>query len=58
MTKKISPKWLEQRILIKFMKKQVSKTRHFVLPGVVTFGIAQGMRKAKWIKDGDLKLNL
>lgn len=31
---------------------------HFVLPGVVTLGIAQGMRKAKWIKDGDLKLNL
>ncbi|MGN0374050.1 MAG: PTS transporter subunit IIC [Butyrivibrio sp.] len=31
---------------------------HFVLPGMVTFGIAQGMRKAKWIKDGDLKLEL
>lgn len=31
---------------------------HFILPGAVTLGIAQGMRKAKWIKDGDLKLNL
>lgn len=31
---------------------------HFILPGAVTLGIAQGMRKARWIKDGDLKLNL
>lgn len=31
---------------------------HFVLPGAVTLGIAQGMRKARWIKDGDLKLKL
>lgn len=31
---------------------------HFILPGVLTLAISQGMRKAKWIKDGDLKLNL
>ena len=31
---------------------------HFILPGAITLGIAQGMRKAKWIKDGDMKLNL
>lgn len=31
---------------------------HFILPGAVTFGIAEGMRKAKWIKDGDMKLSL
>lgn len=31
---------------------------HFVLPAVITFVIAQGMRKAKWIKNGDLKLEV
>ena len=31
---------------------------HFVLPAIVTLVIAQGMRKAKWIKDGDLKLEV
>ena len=31
---------------------------HFILPGAVTLAIAEGMRKAKWIKDGDMKLNL
>ncbi len=31
---------------------------HFVLPAIITFAIAQGMRKAKWIKEGDLKLDL
>ena len=31
---------------------------HFVLPAVVTLLIANGMRKAGWIKDGDLKLEV
>lgn len=29
---------------------------HFVLPAVLTLSIGNGMRKAKWIKDGDLKI--
>lgn len=31
---------------------------HFVLPAVITLGIAEFMRKKQWIKDGDLKLDL
>ena len=31
---------------------------HFVLPGVLTLGIAQGMRKLHMIKDGDMKLEM
>lgn len=31
---------------------------HFVLPALVTFTIAFAMRKAKWIKDGDMKLEV
>lgn len=31
---------------------------HFVLPAVLTFVIAKGMRKAGWIKDGDLKIEV
>lgn len=31
---------------------------HFVLPAVITFFISKGMRKAGWIKDGDLKLEV
>ena len=31
---------------------------HFVLPGLLTFVISQGFRKAGWIKDGDLKLEV
>ena len=31
---------------------------HFVLPAVITFLISKGMRKAGWIKDGDLKLEV
>ena len=31
---------------------------HFILPGAVTLGIAEGMRRAKWIKDGDMKIKL
>ena len=29
---------------------------HFVLPAVVTLIFSEGMRKAGWIKDGDMKL--
>lgn len=29
---------------------------HFVLPAVLTLAIAEGMRKAQWIKNGDLKI--
>lgn len=29
---------------------------HFVLPALVSLAIAEGMRKAKWIRPGDLKL--
>lgn len=42
------PGWIILQILL----------MHFVLPALVTFGIAQGMRKAKWINNGDMKLNL
>lgn len=31
---------------------------HFLLPGIVTFVIAQGFRKARWIKDGDMALKV
>ena len=31
---------------------------HFILPGILTFIIAQGFRKAGWIKDGDMALKL
>ena len=31
---------------------------HFILPAVVTLLISKGMRKAGWIKDGDLKLDV
>ena len=31
---------------------------HFVLPALVTFMIAFGMRRAKWIKDGYMKLEV
>lgn len=31
---------------------------HFVLPAVLTLAISEGMRKAKWIRPGDMKLNL
>lgn len=31
---------------------------HFLLPGVLTFAIAQGFRKARWIKDGDMALKV
>ena len=31
---------------------------HFLLPGVITFMIAQGFRKAGWIKDGDMALKV
>ena len=30
---------------------------HFILPGAITLGIAEGMRKLGLIKFGDLKLN-
>jgi uncharacterized membrane protein len=29
---------------------------HFVLPAVVSLGVAEAMRKLGWIKSGDLKL--
>ena len=31
---------------------------HFVLPAVITLGVAEWMRKKEWIKAGDLKLDL
>lgn len=31
---------------------------HFLLPGILTFVIAQGFRKARWIKDGDMALKV
>lgn len=31
---------------------------HFILPGLLTFVIAQGFRKAGWIKEGDMTLKL
>lgn len=31
---------------------------HFVLPAVVTLIFSEGMRKAGWIKDGDMKLEI
>lgn len=31
---------------------------HFVLPALLTWIICTGMRKAGWIKDGDLKLEV
>lgn len=30
---------------------------HFVLPAILTYFIAQGLRKIKWIKDGDMKIS-
>ncbi|SET29234.1 PTS transporter subunit IIC [[Clostridium] polysaccharolyticum] len=31
---------------------------HFVLPGIISLAIAEFMRKKKWIKDGDMKLDI
>lgn len=31
---------------------------HFILPGVITLGISEGMRKAGWIKPGDMRLEV
>jgi uncharacterized membrane protein len=31
---------------------------HFVLPGILAYGIAEAMRKAKLIKHGDMKLEV
>lgn len=31
---------------------------HFILPGIITFAISQGFRKARWIKDGDMALKV
>lgn len=31
---------------------------HFILPAVITLGISEFMRKKKWIKQGDMKLDL
>ena len=31
---------------------------HFVLPGLLSLGIAEGMRKLRLIKDGDMALAL
>lgn len=31
---------------------------HFLLPGILTFVFAQGFRKARWIKDGDMALKV
>ena len=31
---------------------------HFILPGIITFCISEGMRKAGWIKNGDMALKI
>ena len=31
---------------------------HFILPAVVTLIFSEAMRKAGWIKDGDMKLEV
>lgn len=31
---------------------------HFILPAILAFGISEIMRKAKWIKSGDMKLDV
>lgn len=31
---------------------------HFILPGAIALGVSEGMRKAGWIKKGDMRLNL
>lgn len=31
---------------------------HFILPGLLSFIISEFMRKKKWIKEGDMKLNI
>ena len=31
---------------------------HFLLPGLLTFLIAQGFRKAGWIKNGDMAIKV
>ena len=31
---------------------------HFILPGVIAYAVARFMRKNRWIKDGDMKLNV
>lgn len=31
---------------------------HFVLPAIITFAVSKGMRKAGWIKDGDMKIEV
>ena len=31
---------------------------HFILPGILAFGISEFMRKIGWIKDGDMKLDI
>ncbi len=30
---------------------------HFILPGVLTYVIAEALKKMRWIKDGDMRLN-
>lgn len=31
---------------------------HFVLPGAIALAVSEGMRKAGWIKNGDMRLNV
>ena len=31
---------------------------HFVLPALLAFLISEWMRKRKWLKDGDMKLDV
>ena len=31
---------------------------HFILPGAITWVLSEGMRKAGWIRQGDMKLSL
>ena len=31
---------------------------HFVLPGLLAYGVSRSMRKAGWIKPGDMKLEV
>jgi uncharacterized membrane protein len=31
---------------------------HFVLPGAIALAVSEGMRKAGWIKKGDMRLSV
>lgn len=31
---------------------------HFILPGLISFGVIEGMRKLNWVKEGDMKISV